>query len=186
MRRHSRPGFYALVLAISMSVGVTWASTGYGIIVDLAKASQPLWIHAQKPVLENQAYMLRFAILPRQYTGSSKLEILFEWPADHLPGTISYDVGGSISNWAIEDYSYRSDNRFEIYLPALEKGRRAEVRLGWIGAPFDESRAYALLTTDNGQVVQQWTGCKWTTNTVSKRMIGNHQHAYLSGARVSD
>ncbi len=146
------------LLVIGIHPSAAQATQGNEIIVDLVKAAQPLWILPKKPVHAQQPYMLRFAILPRAYSGSAKLEILFEWPDDHRPEHIIYEVDGSFRDWPIEDYAYRTDNHFEIYLPELEDGRRAEVVLGWVGAPFDESSAYALLTTDTGQIVQRWIG----------------------------
>lgn len=160
MRSHRQPALFTIVVATLMHMGTAWASQGSEIIVDLAAASQTLRILPRKSHQEDQAYMLRFVILPRQYTASAKLEILFEWPAEHLPDNIIYEVHGSIRDWPIEDYSYRTEKHFDIYLPALHEGRRAEVVLGWVGAPFDESSAYALLTTDGTQAIQQWKGWK--------------------------
>ncbi len=149
-----------LLIATGIQPVAIQSSDGNELIAHWLKAAQPLWIMPKKPAHPTQPYMLRFAILPRAYTGAAKLEIMFEWPDNHRPDQIIYEVDGSIRDWPAHDYSYRTDNHFEIYLPQLEKGRRAEVLLGWIGAPFDESRAYALLTTDTGQVVQQWVGWK--------------------------
>ncbi len=143
------------------SSATAYASQDNNVLVDLVKAAQPLWILPEKPVLRTQQpYMLRFAMFSRAYAGNAKLEILFEWPEGYHPGDVIYRVSGGDAGWSMLDYTYHTDNRFEIYLPVLEKGERMEVAIGWVGAPFDESRAYALLTTDTEQVAQQWVGWK--------------------------
>ncbi len=150
-----------MMLAICMPSAATHSSQGNELVVDLVKAAQPLWILPEKPTLvAQQPYMLRFALFSRAYAGNAKLEVLFEWPNGYHPGDVIYRVRGGDANWSVLDYAYRTDNRIEIFLPALETGERMEVAIGWVGAPFDESRAYALLTTDTEQVAQQWVGWK--------------------------
>ena len=141
-----------------LDIPIAYSEQNDGIIVDLVKAQQKFWIMPRKPFHPDQPYLLRFAMRPSEYSGSARLEITFDLPEGHYAEDATYRFFGSVPGWPIRDHVHQSGNHFDIYLPALEAGKIAEFAIGWKGAPFEETRASVLLTTDSGQTTHNYVG----------------------------
>ena len=141
-----------------LTISNTIADDDTATRVDLQKAQRQFWITPQKPYTPEQPYFLHFIVLPSEYSGSARLEIEFELPDGHFPHDVDYRLISSRADWPIKDHVHQFGNRFDIYLPPLEPRRKTEFRIGWIGAPFEESKAYARLTTDGGQSTHSYVG----------------------------
>lgn len=134
------------------------ASYGAHMLVDVEKSLNQFWVEAEVDNLASNYVSLKFIVFPIKNSSPVKLEIQFEAPEYHRMEDIIYSFKGSDNSWLIEDYVYPFENYFEIYLPSLRVGQTTEFSISWRGTPVDQIRAYALLTTDTSQFIQQWHG----------------------------
>ncbi len=148
----------AQFLLLSLSFPSAYASDSTEFFVDLEKLLQQFWVELESASIDRTSFTLKFIILPIHNSSPVKLDIKLEGLKLHRISDLTYSFNGSDDTWPIADYVYPSQNYFEVYLPGLRAGQRTEFSISWSGLPAAQLGAFAMLTTDNRQFVQQWVG----------------------------